>query len=328
MTSRFLPGLLVLYACTHGTAPPSQPPMPPLDRSTPPTVPPLPDYHAEPVEQHVLRNGLRVWLVERASAVLVEARLVIDAGVTREPAHQSGLASLTAALLSEGSVNYSAAELADQVDLLGAELRTGAGRDGAVVSLSTLPRNTARAFAILGDVVQNPTFSAAAFEQVRRQRLNEILAAASQPAVLANQQFAAVVYGRNHAYGRPVRGTRSSLGRLTNQDVGAFYREYYHPANAVLVVTGAVHATTLLPLLERVFHTWNPADVPPVPAVHSRIENGDGAIHLVDRPGSAQSELRVGYPVVPRGDPTFAGLTVANTVLGDIAGRIWQNLRE
>jgi predicted Zn-dependent peptidase len=331
MNGRLLLWIVLLSGCARGTIPPSPSDqvMPSLDRSTAPMVRPLPEYSATPVAQHVLSNGLRVWIVERESAPLVEARFVVDAGTAREPAARAGLASLTSALLMEGTAQRSASELAEQLDYLGAELRAGASSDGAVLTMSVLARNAEDAFAIFNDVVQSPAFSDAAFERVRQQRRTALIAAAAQPQTLADQQFAAVIYGRNHPYGRPARGTAAALRNLTNADVVSFYRTFYHPDNAVLIVVGAVRTETLLPMLERMLGSWRAAAVRPVAAsLPAPSRPSDSIIYLVDRPGSAQSELRVGHPALPRADSAFAALTLINTVLGGQPGRIWLNLRE
>jgi hypothetical protein len=108
--------VVLLSGCARGGLPASNQVMPNLDRSTAPAVRPLPEYRAAPVTQHVLSNGLRVWIVERASAPLVDARLVLDAGALREPAAQAGLAALTASLWTAETAQRSTAELADQLD--------------------------------------------------------------------------------------------------------------------------------------------------------------------------------------------------------------------
>jgi len=327
MTNRVLPCIVLLAGCARASTVATQTTTPTLDRSIAPEPGPLRAYRAAPVVQHVLSNGLRVWIVERASTPLVEVRLVVDAGATRESAAQAGLASLTAALLTEGTTHRSGVELADQLSLLGAELQAAGTSDGALLMLSALARNVEDALVIFGDVLQNPALSDSAFERVRQRRLAALQAAAAQAPVLADQAFGALIYGTEHPYGRPPLRTATAQRALRNADVVSFYRAFYHPDNALLIVVGAVRTATLLPMLERTLQSWRPAGVRPNSVPSPAARRSDTTVYLVNRPASAQSELRVGYPAIARGDSAFAALTVANTVLGDY-GRIWRTLRE
>ena len=327
MMNRVLPCLVLLTGCARASAVPTQMTSAPIDRSIAPKPGALREYRAAPVAHHVLSNGLRVWIVERPSAPLVEVRLVVGAGATRESAAQAGLASLTSGLLTEGTTHRSGVELADQLSVLGAELHAAGTTDGALLMLSALARNVEDALVIFGDAVQNPAFSDATFERVRQQRLTALLAAAAQAPVLADREFASLIYRREHPYARPTLGAATSLRRMTNDDVVSFYRAFYHPDNATLIVVGAVHTATLLPILERTLQSWRAVGVLPLSAPPPATRRSDTTIYLVDRPRSAQSELRVGSPAIARADSAFAALTVANTVLGDY-GRIWRTLRE
>src|SRR3954462_10956506 len=107
----------------------------------PPPAAPLRPYVFPPVEQFQLPNGLKVILVEKHTLPVVEGRLIVDAGAMREPAVKNGLASLTGRLLSEGTPDLSGAEIARQMDALGAQYGTGAGFSfsfGDVVALKNV----------------------------------------------------------------------------------------------------------------------------------------------------------------------------------------------
>src|SRR2546423_13405020 len=93
---------------------------------TPPRAGPLRPYIFPAVEEFQLANGLKVILVEKHTLPVVEGRLIVDAGAMREPAAKNGLASLTGRLLSEGTPDLSGAEIARQMDALGAQYATGA----------------------------------------------------------------------------------------------------------------------------------------------------------------------------------------------------------
>src|SRR6185295_2275786 len=115
-------------------------------------------------------------------------------------------------------------------------------------------------------------------------------------AVVAGLAFNRVVYGETHAYGRPASGTVTSVESIGRQDLVHHYQHYYRPGNAELIVVGDIDERSLPARLERVFGDWKPepvpADahaVPPRPAAHST------AVYLIDKPGAAQSEIRIGH---------------------------------
>lgn len=299
-----------------------------VDRTVPPQPGPPPEFRLPALQRHRLSNGLSVTIVEQHELPVVDLRLVVRTGAAADGPQVAGRASLTADLLDEGTTTRSALELADAIDFLGAELTTYAGWDASIVSMHVLTPRLEPALELMADVVLNPSFPEDEFERKKRERLTALLQEQDEPRVLAAKAFAAAVYGPEHPFGTTVQGTRESVERLDRQAVVDFYRTYYRPNNAFLVVVGDVTPATLLPLLERVFGSWQPADVPPVrlPAPPAAQPT---AVYLVDKPGAAQSELRMGHVGVARDTPDYFSLVVLNTILGgSFTSRLNTKLRE
>jgi len=298
------------------------------DRTVPPSLGAPPTLELPPIHRHRLSNGLAVLIVEQRDLPVVDLQLVVRAGAAADSPAQAGRASLTAELLDEGTANHDALGLAEAIDYLGAELETAASWDASFVSLHVLTPRLAPALQLLAEVVLTPTFPEAEVERVRDERLAYLLQQQDEPRALASRAFAGVVYGAEHPYGAPVLGTRESVARLDRDALVEFYRTYYRPNNAFLVAVGDVDAATLLPLLEQAFAGWTPAEVPAI-RVPPPPPAGATAIHLVDRPGSAQSEIRVGLAGPPRATPDYFPLVVMNTVLGgSFTSRLNMALRE
>jgi len=324
--------LLVLTALgLAACAPPHSVPMaaPVQDRSVMPQPGPTPDYDFPDVQRHRLSNGLEVWLVERPGLPMSTLRLVVNAGQIAEPREQVGLASLTAAMLDKGTPTRGVLQIADEIDFLAANLSAGASEDAAFVTLSTLERNLAPALEVFGDVVRHASFPAEEWERVQRERLTSILQAADQPTTRASLEFARRIFGEAHPYGRPVVGTAASVQAITPAELQAFYRRYYHPGNANLIVVGPTPAARLLPLLEEALGGWQAGataafqpPAPPAPQAATRL-------YLVDQPGAAQSEIRIGHLGIMRNHADYFPLLVLNTILGgQFSSRINLNLRE
>ena len=298
------------------------------DRSHPPVLPPPPALRVPAVQVTTLPNGLQVAVVEMHKVPVVDVTLLIDAGAVRDPGSLAGLATFTATMLQQGAGARGALDIADQAAYLGASLATSASYDAAVASLHVPTRRLGPALDLLADVVLRPTFPDSEIARQRDLRRTQILQQRDQPMAMANIAFAATVFGAAHPYGRPVSGTEASAAALTRERVTQFYRSYYRPNSARLLVVGDVTPAEAAALVTARFGGWERADVPavaeaPAPAAAAR------TIYLVDKPGAAQSVFRIGLVGVSRATPDYFALEVLNTILGgSFTSRLNQNLRE
>lgn len=300
------------------------------DRTVRPTLSATPSVKLPPIVRRTLSNGVQVWLVEAHEVPLVQVNLVVAAGSGDDPAGQYGLASLTAAMLDEGAGSRSALQLADELDFLGANLSTTSSFDASGVRLNVPVSRLAQALPIMADVALRPTFPQAELDRVRRERITALLQARDDAAAVAPQAFARVVFGTAHRYGTGAVGTEKTLEAFRADDLRQFHAARYRPRQATFVVVGDVTVTGVLPLLERHFGTWKetgPAPMrTPVPAAPQLTA---AQVHIIDMPGAAQSQIRIGWVGVPRVTPDDAAIQVLNTILGgSFTSRLNQNLRE
>ncbi len=301
----------------------------PLDRSVTPAPGPTPEFDFPDVEQRTLSNGLRLWIVERPGVPLVNVQLMIGAGAVADPAERAGLASLTAEMLTEGTTNRSASEIAEEIEFLAASLSSAAGQETAGVNLGTLSQNLEPALEIFADVVLNPAFDESEWDRVQAQRLVSLVQALDQPRTIATREFSRVLYGDEHPLGRPAAGSPESVQAITTADLRDFHRRYYTPANADLIVVGDVTVNRALGLMERYLGAWSGPDAPEAATVGTPAAQPETRIFLVDKPGAAQSEIRIGHVGVERTHPDYFPLLVMNSILGgQFTSRINLNLRE
>jgi zinc protease len=298
-----------------------------------PTTPPRPTGAPrvdlpEPTRMR-LPNGLTVMYVRQAELPVVSAVLVTrGAGSGDEPAELPGLASFTAAMLDEGAAGRDALQLADALDLLGASLSTGSGTDAAQASLYVLKENFPAALRLMADVLVRPDFPEREVNRLRDERLTALARARDEATTIANNAFASLVYGPQHPYGRyPDAASTQGLNRGRVQ---AFHASRYRPETSTLILVGDVDPAAMQPLVAQAFGAWRgqgaaPAlGEPPAPPTITRT-----VVYLIDKPGAAQSEIRIGHPGVPRSSPDFFPLQVMNTMLGGtFTSRLNTNLRE
>jgi predicted Zn-dependent peptidase len=313
---------LSVFAATLGAQAP--------DRTRPPQAGPPPAVQLPTIQKRQLSNGLPVWLVEAHEVPVAQVNLVVVRGSADDPAGKFGLATLTASMLLEGAGARSSLDLADAVDFLGADLTAAAGIDSSAVRLHVPVARLADALPLMADVALRPTFPGGELDRLRQERLTGILQARDDPATINATAFSRVLYGASHRYGTPAVGTAETLRSFTTDDLRAFYASAFQPANAALLVVGDVTMDRALPLLESSFGGWKAAGPARAPAVLPATPAPTGrTIHIVDKPASAQSQIRIGWIGAARSTPDYFPIQVMNTILGgSFSSRLNLNLRE
>lgn len=297
-------------------------------RTTPPPLGPVKPLTLPQVVQRELANGLRLLIVEHHELPVADFVLVINTGGEADPPGRTGLASLTAALLDDGTHTRSALDIAEQIGFLGIQLGTGSGWDASRIVLSTPTAQLDSALALFADITLNPAFSAEELERLRQERLTQLLQLRDRPPVIADMAYNVIVFGDEHPYGRPLFGTPPSVEAITRDDLRRFYATHYRPNNAVLIIVGAVQPDEIEQRVRDAFGGWERADVPrarlsaPAPAPA-------GTLYLIDKPGAPQSSFRLGGVGVARSTADYFPILVMNTILGgSFTSRLNTNLRE
>ena len=201
------------------------------DRSKPPANGPAPALKLPTIVKRQLANGLPAWIVELHEVPVVQVNLLVRAGTANDPPGKYGVASLAAAMLTEGAGSRSALEIADAVDFLGADLNASSGIDSSAVRLHVPVARLADALPIMADVALRPTFPAEELERQRQQRLTNLLQARDDPATIASLAFSRVLYGPEHRFGTAAMGTAATIKAFTPADLASFYRGAFRPDN-------------------------------------------------------------------------------------------------
>lgn len=299
-----------------------------VDRTRPPTLPPPPALKLPAMQVETLPNGLTLAVVEMHKVPVVDVQVVLDAGAAHDPADLAGLATFTATMLQQGAGRRAALDIADEAAFLGGQLGTSASYDVATVTLHVPKRRLAPALDLLADVVLRPTFPDSEITRQRELRGAQIVQLADNPVAMAAIAFPAIVYGRAHPYGRPLNGDAAATGALTRDRVMGFYAASYKPNAARILVVGDVMRAEARRLIAARFGAWQRGATPP-PAAAAPPAPAPRTVYLVDKPGAAQSVIRIGHVGIARSNPDYFALQVLNTILGDaFTSRLNQNLRE
>ncbi|MDE3127647.1 MAG: insulinase family protein [Gemmatimonadota bacterium] len=299
-----------------------------FDRTKPPQPTAPRALHVPAWTQNRLANGALVVISPKHDLPLVSVTVNWVGGADQyEPADRSGLADMTAQMMSEGTATRTGDQLSDDLELLGTTVNVRvAGETGAMSFLATADK-VAPVLDIVADMLEHPSFPDSALERLRARTLVNLVQLRDQPTAIAGNVFARVLYGDGHPYGR--FATEASVRAITRQDVVAFHDRYFTPGHAVITVVGDVEPATFLKTVERALAAW-PAggampsfDYPPVPPAHPT------TIYLVDKPKAPQSVFAIGLPGPPRDTPDYYALQVMNTILGGLfQSRLNHDIRE
>ncbi|HLL77643.1 MAG TPA: pitrilysin family protein [Pyrinomonadaceae bacterium] len=277
-------------------------------------------------EEVALSNGLRVLLVESRRLPLVSFRLAFPTGDAHDPADRPGLTDLLTGMLNEGTETRTSRQIADEVARIGATLTAGASADFTTVAATALSGFTDQILELMADIALRPSFPEDELELTKQNTLQNLIAQRGQPSFLANERVSKVIFGE-HPYS-VVAPTPESIEAATREELIDFHRAAFIPNNAVLVAGGDFTRDEMLRRLEELFGAWRTGEPvrresPAPPELMGR------TLHLVDRPGSAQSNIVIANRGIVRTDPDYFPALVMHTILGgNASSRLFMNLRE
>jgi zinc protease len=274
----------------------------------------------------VLANGLSIVVVEDSRLPLISYRLAFRVGGAFDPPDLPGLTDLLAGLLPEGTESKSSREIADEVARMGASISAGANSDYTIVAASALSQFNDQILGLMAEVVLQPSFPENEVELAKQNTKESLRQQRAQPSFLASEMVSRVMFGE-HPYAT-VAPTPESIDRSSREEFVKFHEAKFVPNSAVFIVVGDVKKEQIVKRIESLFSTWKPgADLVsnfPAPPVRNR-----RTAYLVDRPGSAQSNIVIANSGIVRTSPDYFPMLLLHTVLGaNASSRLFMNLRE
>jgi zinc protease len=286
-------------------------------------------FQLAPRVEKTLPNGLRVIVTRQTAIPKVSVTLTVLSGYASDPADLTGLASLTADVVQEGTKTRTSKEIRRQVFGMGGSLTAGVSQDYTSLSVRGLAEFAPQLIDLVADVAMNPTLPADEIAILKQQRLQTVMRQKSSPQFLSNRTFRRALFG-DHPYARTSE-TEATLNAIDRAKIETFHRAYYRPNNAFLLVVGAVDPAAIMTAAEKTFSGWargsgNDVPKPAFPAPPSLTGR---KLIFVQRPNSIQSSISVGNLAIKRGDPRWYEMTLANSIYGGaFNSRIVRNIRE
>jgi zinc protease len=298
-----------------------------FDRSKRPVPGPNPEIEVPKFWNTKLSNGLDIIGTPYDEVPVTNITVYLKAGQIRESEDKAGIAALMANLMEESTRNYSAEDIHAELEKLGSEISVYSTREDVVISVNILNKNMDRVLQLMREVMFNPLFSQEEFDRLKAEQKQGLKNRTTQAATLASDVFRRLLMPQGAA-GLPEPGTESSLESITREDVERYYQKWFKPENAKVTIVGNLTQADIkgkLGFLE----SWAAGNTPAPEKL--AVKKGDGkTIYFVDKPGAAQSEIRIGWPALYF-DATgeYFKSTLMNYALGGaFNSRINLNLRE
>jgi predicted Zn-dependent peptidase len=295
---------------------------------------PTPDeprpYDFPSVASQRLGNGLHVMVVDMPGRPLISASILVPVGAGDEPADDAGAAVLAARALTEGTERYDAIQLTEAAERLGASLHAEAGWDATSVGVDVPAARLPEALELLAEVLLRPTFPASEIERLRDERLNDLLQAQADPRRRADETFIGTIYASDSPYHRPAAGTRETVEGLDRDSARRAYERVLDPDRATLVVAGDLGGLDVVSVANAQLGSWSRHEgAATAGSVVDRAAGSGRIVRVVHRPGSVQTEIRIGHPGLPRRIPDYHAVSVMSAILGGLFNsRLNMQLRE
>jgi len=313
---------LALLLALPALAAAQQPASPP--KQQPPTPGPARPFSLPSPKRLSLDNGLGLTLVPYGSFPKARVVLFVDSGNAYEGADEVWLADLTARLIREGTTRRDATAISTEAARMGGSLEVSAGEDRTTLGGEVLSEFAPEMVRLVAELATSPAFPESELARLQDDLARELSIAKSQPQPLAQEAFRKALYGA-HPYGRLFPTAEQLKGYGVGQ-AKAFYERTYGAARATLYVVGRFDAAAVETTARQAFAAFRKGTAAAAPAPKPTTAR---RIHLVDRPGSVQSTLLLGLPVVAPGSPDWIPLQVTHTLLGGyFSSRITSNIRE
>jgi zinc protease len=272
-----------------------------------------------------LPNGLVLLLFENHRLPIFEARLALREANIYQADDKLGVASLTGALLDEGSTKRTGAEITAAIESAGGVLSLN-GSGGSVRILSPELRV---GLEVLLECLTHPRFPREAFARAQARQLAEISENEAQPETKAQRTFLRTVYGK-HPLGRPAEGTTKTVSALTPAECAAFHKKVFVPNNAMLALVGDFDSKAVIAEVKRLTAGWKKTDLarPRMPEVSKPKKFTE---LILSMPEAAQLHFYLGEPGIRRSNPDYYKLLVMDYILGTGTGftdRLSSRLRD
>lgn len=283
----------------------------------------IPDYYTSK-----LTNGINIIGTKTTESPEVTIVLTMEGGslvLTNDQLKKIGVAELTAAILNEGTKNYTTEQISAELEKLGSSISFDAGKNSTTIQISSLKKNLDATLKLFEEKLLNPGFNAEDFKLVKKRYKESLKNEETSPNSMANKAFSYALYGNT------VLGVEPSIKSIENvelEDVKNYYNSFYSPSVSNIVVVGDIDEKDAVAKLA-FLNKWQAKEVKiqPIPEPAPTTEP---QFFIYNKYGAPSSVITMGYPSL-KFDATgdYFKNRIANFVFGGaFNSRLNLNLRE
>ncbi len=299
-----------------------------IDRTKLPPVSASADLTIPSVERKTLDSGATLAVLNQSELPIVRLELVFKSGNASDPAGKSGLCDLSAGMHLEGTKKRDKFAFESELESMGTEFFYETQRDGTIFSMTALEKHLDRSLELFAEAITEPSFPESEFVLEKDRRLVDISREGEDPFMVSIKVTRRVVYGDGHPYALIGTGTETTMKGLTLDDARSFSKAHFTPGNATLIAVGAISIDDLEKRFEKAFGGWK-GEAPPQARILAPPPITERTVYLVDKPGDTQSTISIAQAGIPRNDPNWEKVVLANHVFGGFfSSRLNLNLRE
>ncbi len=279
------------------------------------------------IHRIILSNGITLLIVENQAADLVAGRFFFNnAGSIMENRDQAGISNLVASVITKGTRNLSALEIAEQVESIGASLGADAGTDYFLFSLKAVSRDFVAILKLLAEIIRFPSFPEDEVELERKLTLQNIRSQKEQPFNVAFDALRRNIYGE-HPYGVSILGTEDTVSQLDQGTLQQYHQTYLRPDNLTISISGRIDKEETVRLVEEVFGDWK---IPATKILRDLpLAINSGSSEEVIQQETQQSIVMLGYLGAAVNSADYPVLKLLSTYLGNgLSSRLFVELRE
>ena len=274
-----------------------------------------------------LSNGLEVLTIEDRTLPYVDVALLVGVGTSTEREKTRGITSLTGDLLTGGTKSKTKEEVINAFALLGTELSVGVSKDYTLLSASSLSDDQVKLYTILSEIVSESSFKNSEVLRSKTRLISEIEKMPDEARVFSKKLYDEFLFGQS-SYAYDELGSKDSLENILSKQVADYYKKYFVPSNATLVVVGNF-SLDLKSDLEKTFGSWPSVNKAKAKLVRTSMDNLDGhKVRLVGKDDLVQAQIKIGSLGIDRSNKNYLKLQVAGTILGEgFSSRLMEKIR-
>jgi zinc protease len=273
-----------------------------------------------------LSNGITLLVTPNLTNDIVAGRIFLRAGSYFDPVGRSGTSNLVATLLTKGTAEMNAMEIATRVESVGAGVSTEANNDLLEISFKSITADFVDILRLVGKLLRESDFPEAQLALEKKMVIERIKSQAERPLTLAFQQLREMIY-QQHPYAQSLTGNEASVAAISRDDLVAFHQTFFRPDRLTISLAGNLDPVAAEQLVDQIFGDWL-LPTTAVPEIVPTIQRRAAEQRSLSK-STKQSIVMLGHLGVAVNGSDYFALRLIDSYLGSgLSSRLFVELRE